>query len=361
MRMMRTSVVIGLVAACSAGAYAQHGGGQRLRAADRIERVAQQLVERLDLDEQQQAELQKLVEAHKAGSGNPEERGGQRRELAREIQEARRTGDEARVRELREQLRRQGRQSPVVDFLNDVEPMLREDQLDTFEQIRERYERMQGGRRDPLEVVAEMRTELELSDGAASAYDKLVEQLETGLQQRGPTDEQMAIIQELREAAEAGDVERIRALSEEIRELREREGGDGSRAALEQFFAGVSELVDGEQADIVARYREQLLPDREGATDARRILFVARRLDLSKEQRDQLAGIERDLRSRQRELRRDEAGLDKLNEEVAQQVRDLLNAEQQAEFDRLMERYEQRTNRGTPGQRRDMKREPGGP
>ncbi|RMF84016.1 MAG: hypothetical protein D6744_03785, partial [Planctomycetota bacterium] len=275
-----------------------------------LDRMAEMLRSRLSLDEQQQAELDEIVAAIREGI----ELNGESTDMQsvfEEMRAAREAGDEQRVNELREQMRGRFRQmgETVSALLDQVEPILNEEQAAQLAEMRERMrQRMREGdpRRRAQEAIRELRNELDLTEEQAAQFDELVEGLRSRGREMGERmGEMRSVFEELRAAREAGDTEKVEQLRAQLEEMR-----PNPRAWLEEFLDSVEQLVGPEQADIVQKYRDRLAeaaPGRQQSRelDPRAIIAATRRLDLTREQRDQLRQLEAEAGRAYREIRRE--------------------------------------------------------
>ena len=112
----------------------QRRGDQRRgdqRRGPRFGALMQRMPDQLELDDEQRAQFEDIVAEHRERMGEARQRGGEMREIFREMQAAREAGDDERVEELRAQMRerRGGGGRFMEEFFDDVEGILREDQL----------------------------------------------------------------------------------------------------------------------------------------------------------------------------------------------------------------------------------------
>ena len=334
----------------------------RARRPERAQRMDfERIRQALDLDEGQQAEFDRIADEFRQKQG-----GGaaasldRRRELLEEMRQAREAGDDKRVAEIREQLRA-SRGSRPEEFLDQIEPILREDQLEKLAQIREQMaSRRDGDRagrtRDPLARLKDVRAELDLTEEQADRYDQayaeLVAQVEKSRGQRADVDD---LIKQLMEAAEAGDTERIKELRAQLPDPRAQ-----TEEAIGEFFDKVEGFLTPEQMEMVERCQQQTPrgagrgEERVGLRQAFR--FVGR-LDLDPEQHEALRVLQRESRERERDARRDPAARARVVDEVLAEMRGILKDEQKAEFDEWLAK--QKGEKRDRGQGPDRPRRPG--
>lgn len=343
-----------------AGRRGQLEERRRMQPADgprsRFENLAQQMADELQLDEKQREQLVAIAQEHEQyfRSRMAERQGA--RELVEQLRAARDSGDEKRVDELREQLRRRNeagaRENVMQAFLDDVEPILRDDQMEAFAAVRERLER--GPAFDPAQrsrrMFARLKEQLELDDDQAQRFDQLVEQMAPQPREQRPSpDEIRSLVDALREARAAGDDAKADELEAQLRALR-----PDPRALLEPFFKALEPILRPDQKRTLAEFQAEWNGGGRGpaegrgrALDARLLLRMVRRLDLSAEQVEQVKQIEKDTQTAQREVRGEGAGArTELNQQVKDQLKKVLTPEQWSEFEKMVERQESGGGRG---------------
>lgn len=326
----------------------ERGGMQRMLA-----RVAEQL----DLDDSQREKLEQIVESH---SGDTD----RRRELGRQMREAREAGDDARLEELREQMRGGGG-NPFEAILNELEPVLREDQLDNLDEMRQNFRR-RGGRnqqrldRRSLERLGE---ELKLSDQQTEKFDDIIANYNERQGDLGGRMREMGgIWRELREARQSGDDRRVEELQARMAEVR-----PDRQASTDRLFNQIARILNDDQKKILEQARERMgaRGDRRGRgrqPDVREILRAAKRLRLDDDQKAELREIERDAQRDQRELSaRDREGQAELSEDVKKEIIKILDEDQKRQFERSLNRGDRRggrrgVERGARGQRGERRR-----
>lgn len=327
----------------------------------RIERIR----EELELDAEQQADFDRIAGEFREKRGRGENF-GRRRSLMTELHRAREEGNDDRVAEIRKELKELRGGSLLEQFLDEVEGILRDDQREKLAEIRKRLadERSPGGRSDRgrLGELRRLRGELRLNDEQAKQYDQLFAKLKTELQQgRSGGDDADKIIKEIMKAAEAGDQERVKELRQQLPDPRQR-----STKAIEDFLAQVESFLEPEQVRALERFRQRRRGGRE-QVDLRSCFRFVSRLGLDEQQRVTLREVRQDAHRAEREARRDPEALAQLTADVQQQLRDLLTAEQTAEFDKWLKSQKRgkpdRDRKGErPGRRHHKERpaEPGG-
>jgi hypothetical protein len=329
----------------------QRGGEPR---GPRFGALFQRMPDELGLDDEQRAQFEDIAAEYRERMGEARQRGGEMREVFREMQAAREAGDEERVEELRAQLReRRGGMGQFVEkFFEDVEGILREDQLERLSQIRSRVTQgMQGGR-NPMERLRELRDRLELDEQQEEQFDKLLEDLrEQGGQRRQRMEELRPLMRELREAMEAGDEERAEELRAQLQQQR-----SGRGEMLEDFFVELEKILRDDQQEILAQFREEMGErgprGQGGRVDVRAILNAARRLRLDQDQKAELNEIGQAALRAERELqRRDREGRAMIAAKVKREIIAILDAEQAEQFETYLSRQGRPERPGREGER----------
>lgn len=220
------------------------GGGRRGRGMGRmIDRIA----ERLDLDEEQRAVLDDFAAEQR-------ERMNEMRQTFRAIREAEEAGDVETAEFLRAGLpeRGEGRRDRMAPLFEALEPVLRDDQLATLEE-------MQNEPRGPAARFARMADELELDDDQRAQFRELAEGL--GERFRSQREQWRALrpkYNELREAREAGDEERAAELEQEIEGMRPNPG-----RIFDGFFEDAKTFLNEDQIVQLEEMRQRRRADRE--------------------------------------------------------------------------------------------------
>ncbi|UCG17410.1 MAG: Spy/CpxP family protein refolding chaperone [Phycisphaerales bacterium] len=294
-------------------------------------------VEDLDLDEEQRARVEELAAAHR-------ERMQKNRELWAELRAAERDGDQARAAELRAQMADgENPWDSIRQVLDEVEPLLNEEQYDRFMEMRdgmdrrhEEGERRREARESYERMVHDLPDQLKLDDAQREAYDKLLEtQREASrerMQQMRPLWEQM------RQAREAGDEERIEELTRQVEELQ-----PDREAFRDDFLEQVEGLLNDTQKPLLAEYRGQfaVAPGERPLrpADVRDILTAARRVELEREQRHRLRLVAREALKDAYKIRRtDKEAQAALAASVKEKIVEMLEQGQRKEFERQIQR-----------------------
>jgi soluble cytochrome b562 len=313
--------------------------GERPRRGPSLSQLVDRLTEQLALDEEQRAQVEEIVAAQ-------EQRMEQHRAQWQEMREATEAGDEERAAELREQLMQQrGDRGQAMEAIFDqIEPLLHEDQLEQFQQIRERMPMGRGpGRRGQMQqIMRELPDAVNMTEEQRKEFDALV-------------DEQRALMRERMQSRWQ------RREGEDAEDMRPRTRPDFG-AMYDDFFEEVAQILNEDQLPLLSDYRNRVAEERRrpgrGSDDVRTVLSAVKRIrGLSSEQEDAVRKIERDAMQSSREMRRDREGLALLAAKVKEQITDLLDEGQVKEFEQNLERLSSRGRGGERGVRGRRDRE----
>lgn len=330
-RVMLASLILGLGAST---AWAQHpmpGEGSAW-----FDRMLDRFANQLELDEAQRAQFNEVAVPYRQSMQDMGRRWG-------EMRQAMRDGDQERVAALRAEMSHGGEWGGMfTGLLDEVAPLLREDQLD---RLYEMQDRMDGQRRRGemfRRLMTDLPQELGLDDAQRQQWDELMAAGRE--QQRERWQETRARWEEAAAAADAGDHERAQELREQLREEMRPDPGQ----MLSTFFEQVEKILRDEQKAVLENFRQEFGIGREGEArgqaDVRNILRAARRVRLSGEQRDEFRLIERDAMRARREIRRRDAeGQALLAAKVKKQIVELLDPEQTREFEEHLKRLDRRS------------------
>ncbi len=311
-----------------------------------VAQMSERLAEQLNLDEAQRVKFDAIVKKYEqqrtqAGQGDD------LRALMEEMRKAREAGDDARVQELRQQMRdmRGGPGAGMQPFFDEVKGILRQDQLAKFEEIRTRMmERMgpPGGPQAMRQLMSDLRDELKLDQGQQQKFDELAQAL------RNPSAGQAQEMQDLREqmraAREAGD----QAKMDELRRQMEANRPNQS-AALEKFFNELAPILNDSQKPTLEKFRERAreMDQGGGNDDLRTILRAASRLNLDETQRQQIRDIQREAQEAGRDIAvRDTEARKALAEKTKEKIKAILTPEQAQEFEKNLSAGAGRPGRG---------------
>ena len=338
-----TAVVVSLALAATALAQdTQRPGDRGRRGAGRgrgpsLSRIVDRLNRELNLDEEQLAKIQEIVAAHESDQQDVAAKW-------QEVREAMQAGNEERANELREQLREQ-QGGAVEAVLDEIEPLLHEDQMEAFQDVRERMaqRRGPGGPGDMFRIMRELPDAVNMTEEQRKEYDALLQERRAGMRER---------MMERRQQQEGEGVGPDR-----------RGDRPGFEAMFEGFFEDVAKILNEDQVKLLDEYRARIESER-GASgsresdDIRLILSAVKRVrDLSDEQKDTVRDIEREATRASRELRRDREGLALLAAQVKADIIKLLDEQQAKEFQENLDRMQARGQRAERGRRGRSDRE----
>jgi len=299
------------------------------------ERMFERVVEELGLDEEQRAQFEEIAARYR-------ERMRERQQRFRELRQAERDGDEQRAAQLRAEVGDwRGPGSGMNELLEEIEPILREEQLPKLWEIRDRMERRQLDGERQRAITRELPDELGLDEAQRQEFERLLR--ESRERARGRWTELRPLWEELRQAEEAGDTQRADQLRRQIEDAR-----SGEQDMFAGFFEQLSQILTEEQRQKLAAFRERLEGGGPGAkagpTDVRNVLRAVRRLELTDEQREQVRDIEREAISQYRKIgRRNQAEQAGLAAAVKREIAALLTAEQKEQFERAIQQLERRS------------------
>lgn len=317
--------------------------------AEMVDRMAKMLTERLDLTTDQQAQLADLVTAMKKSL----ELGSQSdpAALADELSAARDAGDDARVDEIRQQMRSRAHLmgETASALLDEVEPILTESQAKRLGEIRAR---MEERRRDVpgdrfQQRVDQLRKALKLDETQQAQFDKIVADYQARAKEMAEKFNQRGDIgRQMRDARQDGDKAKLKALRPQLEELR----GQDPRALMDEFYGALEPILNEKQLGVLARFRDRAgAPPRgeDRPLDVRHVLQAARRLDLTDEQQKKIREIETELRRSMRDTVREarQAGHEQRAEmanKVKGEIVEMLDEQQAAEFERMLANHGQR-------------------
>lgn len=310
------------------------------RGGEWMQRMFERTAEDLDLDEAQRQEFDRLAQPHLDRMREMGERWA-------EVREAQDAGDEARARQLREQLQRGANPADALnEILGSLEPMLRPEQIDKADAIRDRMQGDSDNRDRMRRISRELPELLALDETQKQHFDELIarsrEEMGNRMSSMGPLFEQM------REAREAGDTARLRELERQMESQR-----PDMNARYAEFFAQLEPILRDDQKALLADFRDEIglasdgaPADKGGATDVRTILQMAKRLSLDAQQRRELKEIEEDAMRAWREVGRDKEARADLARQVREEISKMLDESQQTRFAQLLQRLSRKSPRG---------------
>lgn len=362
---------LGIVAACAVAALTltataqdvdrgPEGRGRRgdFRRGPSLEQLVERMKSAVEFDEQQLAQLDELLKKH-------QEQAEQNRARWRELREAEEMGDETRAAQLREEFRAQraegGMRGRGPDgFLNEVEALLRDEQVEAFRTFRESLPPPpdRGPGEAMMRAVRDLPDAVQMTDEQRAQYDKILEERRAAMRERwgrrGRPDGEGA--QPPTPPAEGAEGEPPAEAGDRPPRF---ERPDPS-AMLDELFAQVSEILNADQVKLLEEYREQVGsemrdPGGRGGSDPRAVISAAKRVSgLTTEQEDSIREIENETAQATRGVPRSDAeGQAMIAADAKEKILKVLNEEQKAEFERNLQRTRSRGPREGRG--------PGGP
>ncbi len=364
----RLSIVIMTCMALSAPLFAQQADGERSRRRgmprSRLHAIARDLASELQLTTDQEEDYWAAVETHQTRLQAQMRERRQMRELRRELRDAKEAGDEATVAELEERVAATPREPRMrrrpgavfAPFFDEIKPMLAEDQLERLDafQTRQQDRWLLGGRTS--RTVEQLPQQLGFDQSQQEAFDAARAQLrEEMTAQRELRMEARRMFGEIRAAENAGDTETAESLRAQVEEMRP----EDPMAPLKSFFDQLEPTLTDEQRTQLAGIEERVLAPphptemrrgRDGAGRRERgrrgrgqtlqtLAQAVRRLDLESTQRDSINDIVRDAMRLGREDRKSRReGNQALVQDTKTKILEVLNADQKAELERLLER-----------------------
>ena len=197
-------------------------------------RMLERVAEELDLDDAQRKEFEEIMTEQRARMEEMSPRWD-------EIREAMRNGDRERAAELRAELGdERGPRDLRREALDEIEPILNDEQHERFMEMREGMERRREDRQEYRRMLRELPDEVGMDDTQREQFRELLQS------RRGRMHQQMTemrpLFQEMREAEESGDQDRVEELRSQFREFRR--NPENMRAEL---LDQVSELLREDQ------------------------------------------------------------------------------------------------------------------
>ncbi|MFH1748170.1 MAG: Spy/CpxP family protein refolding chaperone [Planctomycetota bacterium] len=330
-----------------------------------MERMTERLAQELELNEEQAAEFDEITTELREQMEARHAEAGDGRELREAMREARESGDEERVAQLRDQMR-QSRFDPqplVNEYFDQVATILNEEQLQTLNRFRERVDQMQqrGRQRGEMrQMLEQLPEQLELDEEQMAQFEEMREQLGgRGPGNRERWEEMRPLIEEMRAAQEEGNEARVAEIRQQLEGMRGERGNP-----MESFLTELEGILRDDQkaklAELRAQFESRRGRDNQRPQDVRSILQAAKRLDLNEEQRRELNEIGQAAMRESRQLRRtDRDAQTELAERVKREIVEMLDGDQVPQFERMLQG--ERPRRGDrDGERGERSRRPRG-
>jgi len=298
----------------------------------------ERIADELELDDEQRRQFDEITAPQR-------QRMRERQERWMEVRRAEREGDEERAAELRAELGQwRGPGSGMSEMLEEIEPILREDQIARLWEIQDRMERGGGDRDRYGRMVRELPDELGLDEKQREEFRQILASQREQMRERWS--EQRPLLEQMREAQEAGDRERV----EELRRQFEASRPDPA-TMFEGLFEELAEILTKEQQQRLAAYRERVegggRDAQGGPGSVRDVLRAVKRLRLSSEQKDEVRDIEREAIRQYRKIgRRKQEEQAALAAAVKKEIVAMLDAEQVKQFEQQLQRLGRGSRRG---------------
>lgn len=314
----------------------------------RADRMFARIADELELDEAQRAQLDEIAAEHRERMRETEER-------EQEIREAMRDTDDEHAAELRAELREiRGPETGMTEVLEKLEPILRDDQISRLWEMQDRNDRRRDDRERYRRITQELPDELGLSEEQRDEFDALLRAQREQMRERWS--EVRPLMEEMRQAREAGNQARVDELRQQLEDTR-----PSQDALFEAFFEELKDTLTEEQLGLLSAFREELAGggpgQRGGPSDVRNVLRAVKRLELDSDQKGRIREIEREAIGAYRKIPRsnkEEQAV--LAAETQAEIMEVLNEEQAKEFESVLKQAGGR-QRGERGQRRERGRE----
>lgn len=308
--------------------------------------LADRLTKDLSLTDAQRQQLEQFIAEERAGQRKINARGANAHRM-QELRKALKEGDTKKAEELRQQMGESRGAGALDRILDKLDATLNDEQRAKLADIRPALAGpggMSGG--TTTERLGRLKTQLELDEKQSAEFDRFYEQFQkdyAGLEEQQQA-EMMGLIDQVRDAAKAGDNERVAQLREQIESSRSK-----TDDAVQGFLDQVEGILRDEQLFNFERYTRQFTPhDSVGAGgDVRRLLSAARRLDLDREQREKLRSLERETSRAARQARRDSAAAAQVYESTREKLAEIIGADKLAELEQKLSEHAASGRRGT--------------
>ncbi|TWT40291.1 hypothetical protein RAS1_39990 [Phycisphaerae bacterium RAS1] len=293
-------------------------------------RMLGRLPQQLQLDDEQKTRFEELLAAHRE----------RMRAFGEQMREARQAADEGSP-DTAEQLRNQLRDSDVPNqsvqqLFDDLEPLLREEQLEKLDSIREDNDRRGDQMQKMMRMREELPEQLQLTPEQEQQFDNMLRERRESMRER--MSGMRPLMEEMRAAREAGDEARVAELEKQM------EAGQPDMTSMQnEFFEQLAAILNADQQKLLAEYRAEFTGEAAGKSgstaDLKTILRAARRARLTSEQKDELRDIEKESLAAQKKLnRRDKEAQAALASQVREKIERLLEPQQKERFEQVLER-----------------------
>lgn len=316
-----------------------------------FDRIAREL----ELDETQMQQFDEIKAAHR-------ERMEPFRERREAIRQAREEGNDDLADQLRSELRAEmrdggGPRALMRQALDELEPILNEEQLGRLNEMRER-QRERGERfRRRRRMMEQLPEQLQLDDGQREQFSALMDANRKQMRERFSA--MRPLLEEMREARESNDTARVEELQAQLDDLRP--DPDAMEASL---FEQVEGILREDQKQQFGEFRQTSRTGRgkfEMPGDIRMALRAAMRLELSREQKTELKKINSEARKAWREARKNDRknrsrareAEGALTAQVKAQILGILDQDQVEKYQQQLEKMDRKSGKGSRSRNRN--------
>lgn len=327
----------------------KQGGTRNVERGDRSAsplQMAQRLANQLSLTPQQRTQFNALITQYRT-QWQAQQQGSQSapmRDLVQQLRTARRNGDDAKVAELRAQLKATGGagRDMLQNFFADFEKILADEQVTKLDQLRTRFQNRPGAQERGQQRAAfldRLPAELEMTPEQQASFQALREKGRAQLEAARTQQEALKPLrQELRQARQAGDDARVTELEAQLKG--QRPTGQAPGELLKQLGDLLTPAQQEKLQTLIQENRAALQASGHGpALNMHQIASAAKQLKLDVAQREQLKQILREAQQAHRPAADGAAppapgaGMQALRAKIM----DMLDADQKAQFERLLQ------------------------
>ncbi len=219
------------------------------------------------------------------------------------------------------------------DTAPEVEPILNEEQHARFTEMRERMERGRQAREQFQQMARELPDEVQMDEGQREQFEQFLGDRRQQFMER--MQEMRPVWEELREARDSGDKERVEELRQQLRSMEPE-----MEKFREESIQELRQMLPEEQRKRFDGYYERLTAPaaeasaKKNPNDVRAVLGAAARLRLDKEQRAQWTKLRREAIKDLRKIDpKDKAAQEQFAGEVKGKIVKILNTEQAEQYE----------------------------
>ena len=266
----------------------------------RFEWIFDRVARDLELDEEQKRQFDEIRAAHR-------ERMEPFRERREAIRQARDEGNDELADQLRSELRESmrgsgGPRESMQQALDELDPILTEEQRGRLSEMRERQRERRERRRQDRNMMENLPDQLQMDESQRSQYAALMDASRKQMRERFSN--MRPLFEQMREARESNDEARYEELRTQLDNMR-----PDRQAMRDNLLGQVESILRDDQKQQLADLRQNLQtsdaqPDEKLPGDLRTTLRAATRLRLNTEQKAELRKINADARKAWRDARR---------------------------------------------------------